>query len=294
MMYLWVNRVIFVWLVGFTIMAYGCGTGYGIHRSNGMETLYHKGTDGEKRIIYVVHKNGDLKIHDKNDPLIQDFFSSRIIDDIAEGQNDSLLTADGSARQKKLLTQKLVRIGRIKAAKKRGKADPIHVWVHETELGPLLSRSIGSEEKTKFRIKKLVTEEINADPIIKIAATPADVEIKLKSYFKETQALNIKTHKRVSVKAFHFEAHVQSNYLSEDCKTITGLGHWMEYQKVIQETICRVNQYIKERIGSNIPKDRDFILGIDFSKSTKLNDHLALLAVRRPSTPYRPEHHRSE
>jgi hypothetical protein len=236
----------------------GCSAGYHIHRSDGIETLYHKDHNGNKRTIYVLHKNGRLKIHDKQDPLIQQFLASYSQNDVTGRQDVDQLMAETSEAKRRLLIQKLKRIGRIKAAKKRAESDPIYVLVHDTELGPVLSQRIGSVGKTKDRIRQLVAKEMEADQIITIGDIPTwDVEVKLKSYFKEAQALNIKTHKRVSVTAFHFEAHVRSNYLPEDCRTITGLGHWMEFRKVIQETICRVNRFIKERVGSNIPKNRE-------------------------------------
>ena len=254
------QSIIQVKLLGVVVIAMiitGCSTGYRIHRANGVETLYHLDDGGAKRIVYVVHDDGSLKIHDENDPLIQQFF-----EDLSKNEDMALYDADAiktekSTQEKGLETQKLIRIGRIKAAKKRGETDPIYVAVHDTQLGPVLSRSIGSVDKTRNRISQLVAEEMNTDRIIRIAGSSADVEIKFKSYFKETAALNIKTHKRVPVKAFHFEAHVQSNYLPEDSRTITGLGHWMEFRQVIKATVCRVNRYIKERIGSNIPKNRE-------------------------------------
>lgn len=256
MVNIWSKQFMWVWVIACLFIFTGCSTGYGIHRSDGVETLYHKDNNGKKRTVYVLHKNGELKIHDKKDPLIQQFFPGGTNYNGTVGQDVEPLI-DETSKNRSLAQKKLIRTGRIKAAKKRGRSDPIYVMVHDTQLGPLLSRSIGSAEETRNQIKQLVAEKMATDQIIRIADIPDwDVEVKLKSYFKVTQALNIKTQKRVSVKAFHFEAHVQSNYLPEDCQTITGLGHWMEYQKVIQETICRVNRFIKEKVGANIPKNR--------------------------------------
>jgi hypothetical protein len=255
--YMSTKQIIWGWFLACIFIVIGCSSGYHIHRSDGVETLYHKDHNGNKRSIYVIHKNGKLDIHDKQDPLVQQFFACCTEIDQTRRQDVDPIMAEKSESKRRSLTQKLKRIGRIKAAQKRDKSDPIYVLVHETELGPLLTKSIGNIEYTRNRIGKLVTEKMEADEIITLADIPTwDVEVQLKSYFKETQTMNIKTHKRGSVKAFHFEAHVKSNYLPQDCQTITGLGHWMEFRKVIHETIYRVNRYIKEKVGPNIPKNR--------------------------------------
>lgn len=243
------------WIFILVMIVTGCGTGYRIHRSDGVETLYHINGSGDKRIIYVVNDDGVLKVHDENDPLIQDFFFDKQLDNEMALFFDKL-NAEKSAHEKKLETQKLIRIGRIKAAKKRGETDPIHVALHDTYLGPAISHRMGSIERTKQRFKQFIIEEMNTDRIICIARHAADVEIHFKGYIKETAALNIKTHKLVPVNAFHFEAHVQSNYLPDHRQTIKGLGHWQHHQEVIKGTVQRVNKFIKEEIGSTIPKNR--------------------------------------
>jgi hypothetical protein len=243
------------WISILLMIFTGCSTGYQIHRADGVETLYHIGGNGDKRIIYVVNDDGVLKVHDENDPLIQDFFSNKRLDDELALSMDKL-KSEKTAHAKRIETQKLIRIGRIKAAKKRDETDPIHVAVHDTVLGPTILQWMGGIKKSQQRFKQFITEEMNTDGIIRIASHPVDVEIFFKSYLKETAALNIKTHKLVPVKAFHFEAYVQSNYLPGHRQTIKGLGHWQYRREVIKGTVHRVAKFIKEEIGVTIPKNR--------------------------------------
>lgn len=247
------------WICTLLIIFTSCSTGYRIHRVDGVETLYHIDGSGDKRIIYVVNEDGVLKVHDEQDPLIQFFFSDQHLDDELAEFLDKL-GAEKTAHAKRVETQKLIRIGRIKAAKKKGEKDPIHVAVHDTALGPVISQRMGDTKRVQQRFKQFIAEEMNTDQIIRIDSHSADVEIYFKCYLKETAALNIETHKLVPVKAFHFEAYVQSNYLPEHQQTIKGLGHWQYHQEVIKETVHRVTQYIKDKIGATIPKDRKLFL----------------------------------
>jgi len=236
-----------------------CSSGYRIHKADGVETFYHVGKDG-KRIVYVIQRNGALEIHDENDPVIRQFFATTRLDWHATPRPQAI-TEEGWD------TAKLVRIGRITAAAKRRASDPILVAVHDAEVGAELARMAGTAEKAERRFQKYVTETMTGDGIIRVTSQPADVEVYLRGYFKATPALNVETHKLVTVPAFHFEAYVQSNYLPGDSHTIVELGHWMKNREVIERAMQRVNKVIKERIGPNIPKDRSKFLSLNL-KST--------------------------
>lgn len=233
----------------------GCAGGYRLHRSDGVETLYHIDRDGTKQIVYVVDEDRTLRIHDMEDPIIKRFFANHQIDTpLDRGLNFS--PEDNAAAPPKWMAAKLIRIGRVKAAKKRDDSDPIFVMLHDAEVGPLMPRFTRGAEQTQLRFRKLLTNALSQDRVLSLTPEMGDVDVFFKSYFMETSAVNVKTHKVVTVNAFCFEAHIRSNYLPEDSYTIKELGHWMDSRDVIKRTADRIGRVIKERIGPNIPKDR--------------------------------------
>ena len=232
----------------------GCAEGYRLHRSDGAETLYHIDRNGTRQIVYVVDTDGTLQIHDQEDPIIKRFYADHQIDAPIRGGLNSASQENETGR--KTMAAKLIRIGRVKAAEKRDESDPIFVTLHDAEVGPVTPRFTRGVEQTRQRFRKLVTDVLSQDKIIRLTPEMGDVEVSFKSYFMETSSVNVKTHKLVTVDAFYFEAHVRSNYLPEDRYTIKELGHWMDSREVIRRTAQRVGKVIKERIGTNIPKER--------------------------------------
>lgn len=242
-----------------TLLAVGCSSGYRIYQTHGVETFCHIDQSGSKNIVFAVDADGILKIHDKDDPVIRRFLNDHKSNSQIQRYLDQIHT-DKEVSLEPTMAAKLVRIGRIKAAKKRKDSDPIFVAVHDAEMGPRITRFTRGVKHTQQRFKRIVTAELSNDSILHLAPESADVEVFFKSYFSETPALNIETHKLVTVTAFHFEAHVRSNYLPEDSYAIKELGHWMESSEIIRRTAKRINKVVSETIGPNIPKDRNKFL----------------------------------
>lgn len=235
----------------------GCAApGYKLAEQHGVETLYHVDESGNQQIVYVVDKDGTLEIHDENDPIVKRIYADHRMEAGGVQKDFDPSTTENESNRLKLMAAKLIRAGRLKAAEKRLETDPIFVTVHEADMGPLMPQFTGDADQTKRRFKKAVLDELTLDPILNITPEGGDVEVFFKSYFKETAAVNVETHKLVTVTAFYFEALIRSNYLPGDDFTIRELGHWMDSREVIKRTAQRVNAVIKDKIGNSIPKDR--------------------------------------
>ncbi len=237
-------------LVLLLLVLTGCTTGYQLRVKNGVETLYHTDGSGTRQIVYVVQKDGSLQIHDENDPLVKRIYTDPGVGPVIQEYAGSSLAEDDTRHQQNLAAR-LIQAGRLQVADKRHASDPIFVTVHAAKAG-----TTANAEQAQERYRQIIRDELTRDDILALTTESGDVDIFLNSYVRETSAVDLRTKKLVTVKAFYFEALVRSNYLPGESHTICELGHLMDRRMVVKRTAKRVNKVIKEKIGLTIPKDR--------------------------------------
>jgi hypothetical protein len=105
--------------VVFSLLA--CGAGYRTVIVNGEKKVYKVDEEGNRTLVYQVHKDGTTVVHDEKDPMYQ------------QHRAEERRVEEGKKAE-------VARLERIKHAPKRRAGAPIYVALHATELGESMKK----------------------------------------------------------------------------------------------------------------------------------------------------------
>jgi hypothetical protein len=234
----------------------GCAAGgYSTTTKNGHEKVYRV-EEGGKVLVYEVDADGQLTVHDENDPRAQQ----------ALEMQEKMAAAEAADA---------ARIERIAAAPKRAANDPIRVLLFDLELGPNLAEA----QHTPGAANEQLRKEFQGDALIQLTeatavqgreltevfrmlagespsqAPASDVEVVSRAYLKEAVGINRSSGKLGSYAAVVFEATITSNYLPAE-HHVEHEGPVLRNTQVTHEFAEKVKAVIRDEIGPTIPADR--------------------------------------
>jgi hypothetical protein len=243
-------------LVALVLSLLACSAGYRTVIVNGEKKVYKVDEEGNKTLVYQVHKDGTTTVHDESDPRYQQHRAEE-------------------RRAEEARKAEVARLERIKDAPKRRAGEPIYVALHDTELGESMKKA----ERTRGAVHEQIRKEFSSDKVIQLvnrkdleredfdqlaralagknpnAAPVADVEVRSRVYLKETVGMNSKTGKMASMPLLHFEATITSNYVPAEY-TVHEKGTVFQNVQATKRFANEIKRVIKKEIGPTLPADR--------------------------------------
>jgi hypothetical protein len=240
--------------VVFSLLA--CGAGYRTVIVNGEKKVYKVDEEGNRTLVYQVHKDGTTVVHDEKDPMYQ------------QHRAEERRVEEGKKAE-------VARLERIKHAPKRRAGAPIYVALHATELGESMKKA----EHTRGAVDEQIRKEFTSDKVIKLvnrkdlereelaqlaralagknpnSSPVADVEVRSRVYLKETVGVNRKTGKMASMPLIHFEATITSNYVPAEYK-VHEKGTVFQNVQATKRFAREIKRVIRKEIGPTLPADR--------------------------------------